>query len=268
MNNDEFKDSRRMDFPEIKGDYKKTMELFESRKSSSKKKIMNLIKLSVYTLVICVISVFSTILISRLGETRKPGVALNVDMGKNPYLSRVGYSDELYNRRKAEDPNWEPIFDNLIAFGPESASGTIKLGVINKSHLLSDESKQILAEYETSIKKTYPSHTISFQIAFGIKNNKDYIYLIDYCGYDNSLKKEVWNEFLFESNLNYSFESIVNEFELQIGKELTDEYLNSSYYDDQNLLSSGIIIGFTEVDGRYQEYYMVKLDGELFVISK
>ena len=134
--------------------------------------------------------------------------------------------------------------------------------------MLSIEDKQSLVEYEKSIKKKYPNHNVSFQISFGVKDNNDYIYLIDYCGYDSKLKKEVCNEFLFKSYLTYSFESIVSEFEVKTGRELTDEFLINAYYDDQNLLSSGIIIKFIEVEGLYQEYYFANFDGELFVVNK
>lgn len=267
MNDEELEKLIKFDMPKtpyIECNSKKILQKCKIQKD----KYSNQIFKYLFTVCFCIVLCFATSFLTIRIVNNNYSSALNVDKGKSPYLAMEGFSQELYEAIKANNPDWEPKFDNLIAFGPESASGTIKLEVINKSNLLSDKSKQILAEYETSIKKTYPSHAVSFQIAFGTKNNVDYIYLIDYCGYDNNLGKEVRNEFLFESNLNYSFDSIVNEFELQIGKELTDEFLNSAYYDDQNLLSSGIVIGFIEVDGLYQEYYIVKLDGEIFVINK
>lgn len=167
-----------------------------------------------FCVVLCFIKAFLAIQI--VNNNANHTIALNVDMGKNPYLAKDGLSQELFEAIKANDTNWEPVFDKIIAFGPESANGTIILDVINKSNLLSYGDKQVLLGYESGIKKTCPSHNVSFQIALGVLDNKDYIYLIDYCGYDEKLKKEIYNEFLFESGLTYSFESIVNEFEFFI----------------------------------------------------
>lgn len=269
MNDEELESLIKSDMPKtpyIECNSKKILQKCKIQKDKYSNQIFKYLFTVCFCIVLCFATSFLTIQI--VNNNANHTIALNVDMGKSPYLAMEGLSPELYEAIKANNPNWEPVFDKLVAFGPESANGTIILDVINKSNLLSYDDKQVLLEYESSIKKTYPSHNVSFQIAVGVIDNKDYIYLIDYCGYDDKLKKEIYNEFLFESGLTYSFESIVNEFELQIGKDLTDEFLNSAYYDDQNLLSSGIIMGFIEVDGLYQEYYIVKLDGELFVINK
>lgn len=269
MNDEELENLIKSDMPKtpyIECNSKKILQKCKIQKDKYSNQIFKYLFTVCFCIVLCFATSFLTIQIVNNNDNHI--IALNGDKGKNPYLAKDGLSQELFEAIKANDPNWEPVFDKMIAFGPESANGTIILDVINKSNLLSYDDRQVLLEYESGIKKTYPSHNVSFQIAVGVIDNKDYIYLIDYCGYDDKLKKEIYNEFLFESGLTYSFESIVNEFELQIGKDLTDEFLNSAYYDDQNLLSSGIIMGFIEVDGLYQEYYIVKLDGELFVINK
>lgn len=246
--------------PEVEFDYKKMLQNCKTGKEKHNIKLFKHIIYACFCLVLCFISVLTTVLILNNNSPIRYANPANVDKGKSPYLSRIGYSQELYENRKKENPDWEPIFDKTIAWGPELASGMIKYDVISKSNLLNEEDKAVLLEYKTSVNQKYPNHEVSFQIAFGIKNNKDYIYLIDYLGYDIELEKEINNTFLFESNLPYSFESIVNRSELLLNMELTDEFLNSSYYDGQNLLASGIIIGFVENDGFFQEYYMVKLN--------
>lgn len=268
MNDEELEKLIKSNIPKIHTECN-SKELFQKCKIQKVKHNNQIIKY-LFSICCCAILCFITasITITIVNYNKNYNNALNVDMGKTTYLSREGLSEKLYEAAKMNNPNWEPIFDKMIAFGPDNANGTIKLSVINKSDLLSSEDKQTLIEYETSIKETYPNHLVNFQIAFGIKDNKDYIYLIDYCGYDEKLKKAVYNEFLLESNLKYSFESLVSEFETKTGKEMTSDFLNSAYYDDQNLLSSGIIIGFIEVNGFYQEYYYVKLDGEVFVNNK
>ena len=271
MSNEELEKLIRNDYFELKYsgcDENMILKKCKTGKGKHNIKLFKHILYACFCLVLCFISVLTTVLILNNNSPIRYANPANVDMGKDPYLSRIGYSQELYENRKKQNPDWEPIFDKTIAWGPELASGMIKYDVISKSNLLNEEDKAVLLEYKTSIKQTYPTHDVSFQIAFGIKNNKDYIYLIDYIGYDRELEKEINNTFIFESNLSYSFESIVDEFELMLDAELSDDYLNSSYYDNQNLLTTGIIIGFLENDGLYQEYYMVKLDGEIFVVNK
>ena len=254
--------------PYIECDSKKILRKCKMEKKRYNIKLFKYALYACFCVVLCFVSVLTTITIVKNNGTITLNNPANVDIGKSPYLSRIGYTQKQYDNKKQNDPDWEPIFDKTIAWGPELASGMIKYDVISKSNLLSEEDKVVLLNYKASIKQTYPDHDVSFQIGFGIKNNKDYIYLIDYIGYDRELEKEINNTFLFESNLSYSFESIVDEFELMLDAELSDDYLNSSYYDNQNLLTTGIIIGFLENDGLYQEYYMVKLDGEIFVVNK
>ena len=254
--------------PHIEYDSRKILQKCKIEKEKRKIKLINNVLGLCCILIICFIGVFLTIIVMNNNNNMPINNQANVDMGKDSHLSRVGYTQEQYDKQKQNDPEWEPLFDKLIVWGPELASGTIKFDVIYKSNLLNKSDKSSLLEYKTSIEKVYSNHNVSFQIAFGVKDNKDYIYLIDYLGYDNKLKKDVNNIFFFESNLSYSFESIINEFELQINKELSNVFLNSCYYDDQNLLTSGIIIGFIEVDDFYQEYYILKLDGEVYIINK
>ena len=116
------------------------------------------------TICCCAVICFITALVAIqiVNNNANNTIALNVDMGKNPYLAKDGLSQELFEAIKANDPNWEPVFDKLVAFGPESANGTFILDVINKSNLLSYDDKQVLLEYESSIKK----HTQVIMLVF------------------------------------------------------------------------------------------------------
>ena len=273
MEDEELKELLKIEIPKSEKNFEKT--LYECKNNEQKRnyKLINVLSLFVFGVIVMTISVFITMKIDNKKYDKNVSniqnlVLENVDKGKSPYLAKDGIAPVIYNSLKKNNPDWEPVFDKMFAFGPEGVSSTIILDVIEASNLLNSEDKQTLLIYEENIKNTYPNHVVSFQIALGIRNDIDYIYLIDYCGYDNNLGKEVINTFIFKSNLDYSFLSIIDEFEIQIGKELTDEFLNSSYYDNQNALSSGIILGFTQDNDTYQEYYIVKLDGNVYLVSK
>jgi hypothetical protein len=73
---------------------------------------------------------------------------------------------------------------------------------------------------------------------------------------------------VLKSNLEYSFDTIINDFEQIIGQELTQEYLMSSKYDSLGVQNNGINIHFIEVDGVYIPYYTLRLNDKIYVLNK
>ena len=255
MEYDALKDVLKLNIPKPHRNFEKTLNACK-KTTKINYKVNNIIIAIITCLVIVLITSFTTIIIDRK-VLSKQTIYGNVDMGKDPHLAING-----------GDSNYTPIFDTIVAWGPELASGTFEMNVIINSRLLKEEDIETLKEYERGIKAKHPSQNVSFQIALGIKDSKDYIYLIDYCGVLDDTGKDYYYQFVFESNLPYDFDSIINDFEEQIGEELSNDFLNSSYYDDQNLLCSGIIMGFSENDGVYKEYYLIKHNGKLYVDNK
>ena len=230
----------------------------------NKKHSFSILKIATFGLIVAIISVFSTIAINHLinkdgnilERQRGTTTSYNVDKGKDPGLVTQN-----------ADSNDDTIFDQIIAFGPEASTGSFGIDVILKSNLLKEEDKETLKEYQEDTKKTSPNHEIAFQVCLGIKDGKDYVYLIDYCGYDKKLDKEVINTFLFESNLSYSFNTIVTSFEKENVIELSNAFLNSSIYDSQNKLVSGIILDFIESENGFEENYVIKYDNKLLSMN-
>ena len=255
MEYDELRDVLKLNIPKPHRYFEKTLNACK-KTTKINYKVNNIIIATITCLVIVLITCFTTIMIDRK-VLSKQTIYGNVDKGKDPHLAING-----------GDSNYTPIFDTIVAWGPELASGTFEMNVIINSRLLKEEDIETLKEYERGIKAKHPSQNVSFQIALGIKDSKDYIYLVSYNQFLDEKGKSSYNSFVFESNLPYDFNSIISDFEMQIGKELTNEFLNSSYYDEQNLLCSGIIMGFFENDGNYKEYYLIKLDGKLYVDNK
>ena len=267
MEKDELRNIVKIKYPKVECDPNKAYEYFLKSRRSQKRIAFRNITIILYTLIICFITSLTTFFIQKkitennINQMEKVNIdklqGSNTDMGKDPYIAVQGV-----------DPDQHPIIDQIIAFGPEKADGTFDLSVILRSNLINEEDKQELKNYETEIKKTYPSHNVRFQIALGIKDGKDIIYLIDGCGYDIELEKTVNSVFIFNSNLSYSFDTLVNDFEELTGKELTNDFLNKSHYDDQHLQEYGIILAFIEKDEQYQEYYILKLEGNVFILNR
>ena len=267
MEKDELRDIVKIKYPKVECDPNKAYEYFLKSRRSQKRIAFRNITIIFYTLLICFISALTTFLIQKsiIKNSINQMEEINIDklqgasagMGKAPHIAVQGV-----------DSDQHPIIDQIIAWGPEKADGTFDLSIILRSNLISEDDKQKLKNYETEIKKIYPIHSVMFQIALGIKDGKDIIYLIDRCGYDIKLEKTVYNVFIFNSNLPYSFDTLVNDFEELSGKELTNDFLNKSHYDDQRLQEYGIILAFIKKDEQYQEYYILKLEGNVFILNK
>ena len=97
--------------PEVEFDYKKMLQNCKTGKEKHNIKLFKHILYACFCLVLCFISVLTTVLILDNNSPIRYANSANVDKGKSPYLSRIGYSQELYENRKKENPDWEPVFD-------------------------------------------------------------------------------------------------------------------------------------------------------------
>ena len=223
--------------PKFKDFIEKNNIVFEKAKGDKLIRIFNnsKIRLVLYTLFILAIGVFSTLFISNFYTDKSTG---DISPTKNVEL--------LLDEGK---------IDKFIAFGPDRATNLFTSDLILKSNIISDSDKDVLRNYE---KNEYPN--LFYNLYFGIKDGKDVVCL-------HHLGKP-YNIIVFESDLDYSFQSIVEEFELQSGITLSDDFLNSSELDSMNKQMGGIVISFNEVDSIFEPFFIAFIDGKTYLVSK
>ena len=169
------------------------------------------------------------------GENNNSYVAGDVNPGKDKYIATE-------------------YFDSFYAFGSGSPSALYSSDVLLKSNILSDESKDILRQSE-NVEDSF------YNVYFGIKDGVDCVVL--------SQLNAPYAILVFESNFDYSFTECINEFQEMCGKEITQDFLISSKFD--NLLKkeiSGILICLEIIDGKYIVYYTLELNGKLYILNK
>ena len=113
-------------------------------------------------------------------------------------------------------------FDTFFAFsGSDLVSTSVALLTAEEilaSDLLSPTDKSTFEkEYKSKVKKA--KGTLEFQIYLGVKDGKDMVCVRS----ANSNYSLV--EFMFESNLEYTYDSVIKEFERLSGTTLTQEFL-------------------------------------------
>lgn len=205
------------------------------------------LKFVMYTLSIIVLTVFGTILTQKIMNTVKPVSCF--DPGKTYSVVRDNHLDQI------------------ICFGPEGLFDFFTPEVILNSDILNENDENTLRQYlEEQAKLCSGEH--QFTIYFGLKDGEEKILVGDLHSSNHDHHLSPPKIFYFDSNLDYSLESIVSDFEEMINIELTDEFLNSVNYNSLNLVS-GIILDFVDNgDNTYSPYYKVIIDGKVYVLNK
>lgn len=209
----------------------------ENNPSKRKKYIFKGLIIAVYTICICLIAIFSTILIqNKMNESSEaPGDV-------------ASFKQERYINE---------TFDRFVAFGGYGVSGKVYIDVLCKSNLITEEDRIILLEY----KAAHSGSWMYFNIYMGVKNGKDVIELHHI--YDP------WETLTFESKLSYPLESIITEFEELSGVKLTKEFLNGSVPDSMFRQTLGILVDFKYTENNtYEIYYRTTINGEVYAIDK
>ena len=202
------------------------------------------LKFVMYTLSVILITIFSTVLIKNHWPFNNQTSA--VDPGKISSLVPRGY------------------FDKTICFGPEIFDALYKVDVILNSNIINESDKQILKDYCARQNEIKPGHVNYFNIHFGIREGKDIVLIGDL----TSVDKHERGTFNFECNLDYTFESIILELENMTGIQFTDEFLDSSKYEN-NRQVMGIVLDFNLNDEEiYVPYYKVIVDDKVYVLNK
>lgn len=239
MEKDEFKDILNIDFPEIKADANRYYEYCINKNKKRKSKMHKSIFMIVYTLLICIISVATTTLFFNLlsnnnqkkpienknnGQTDKP-IAFDVDPGK--------IAQSLVNTN---------YIDYCVAFGVDGIE-KIKSSELYDLDIISEEDKVVLKEMDQKNGVRY------INLYFAVKDNKDIIvisYLERPFGEDGIL--------IFDSNIDFAFNELVNEFEDIIGESIDYNFLNQRYQESsEQLLPSGIYLELLK-DNEFYDY--------------
>lgn len=195
----------------------------------------NKLKFAIYTLFVLTIGIFSTIIISNFNGHNNSG---DISPTKNVEL--------LIDKG---------LIDKFIAFGPDRSTNLFTSNIILKSNIISETDKDVLRNYEGN-----GYSNLFYNLYFGAKDGKDMIFL-------HHLGKP-YDILIFDSNLDYSFQSIIDDFELQSGIALTNEFLLSSRLDSTNKQVGGIIISFNEIDGILQPLFTSFIDNKTYIVSK
>ena len=216
----------------------------ENNSNKRKKSIFKGLIVVAYSICICLISVFSTILIRN-----------------HIYGQPYNYLDDLRNNpatRKITDMEYyDKYFDKFVAFGSAS-NNPYYIDAILYSNLITKKDKSFLSRQKIQY----------FNIYLGSKDGVDIILI-------NSLD-EPSKVFTFESVLDYKFESIIKEFEEMSGEKLTDAFLIGSNYDSSLRHETlGIIVEFKRIDDNFDEgmysfdiYFKTTINGKVYAIDK
>ena len=210
------------------------------------------LKFVMYTLSVMLITIFSTLLIENYLKYNNATDG-NVYPGKVD-LTRLG------------------LVDKIICFGPEKYAFLYKENIILNSNIINEQDKEIFRKYIEEQNKLTNIDKNRFTIYFVIKDGKDIIRIDDVNPVDNGMET-----FYFESNLNYSFESIITGLEIKTNTKFTDDFLNTDM-DNYNgirgdvssiTLVTGIILDFhLNAEGIYVPYYKVIVDDKVYVLNK
>ncbi len=212
---------------------------FQVKNVNTRKEIfLKSLKLVIYTICICLISVFLTILIQQ---------QLNND---------ISVGDVSPN--KLDEEYLEESFDTFVAFGGGSRN-MFSIDLLINSNLIKQEDKKALSDYTASCSGANNRY---YNIYLGVKNGKDIIEL-------HHLSKP-YKIFKFSSNLDYTFDTIIQEIEELSGEKLNKEFLLGSNNDpligEETL---GIVADFKKNEnGQYSVYFKSILNGKLYMIDK
>lgn len=193
------------------------------------------LRLAIYTICICIISIVSTLLIQN-------------------YIS--GQSTGDVSPGKLDAAYLEENFDTFVAFGGGSRN-MFSVDLLLNSNLINEEDKKVLSDYNSTCKGNK-----YYNLYLGVKDGKD---IVEF----HHLSKP-YKILQFSSNLNYSFEAIIQEFEELSGEQLSKEFLyesNSDALTGEETL--GIVVEFKRNEnGVYSIYFKTTLNGKVYTIDK
>jgi hypothetical protein len=142
-------------------------------------------------------------------------------------------------------------FDQCIAFGSSNSSQLFGLNDIISLGLLSEQDEQHLQTFEKNHRKQNQTSFVAYQylLYFGVKDQKDVIVIM--------LLQDSKERFVYESNLDYRFQSIVDELETITNTIFSANFLNNSFQEDE-ITYSGISISMEQHTQTHQHYLIYR----------
>lgn len=152
--------------------------------------------------------------------------------------------------------------DLFLFFGPYNEKEK-KIEVLSKNFLINTnlfsdndnetfmKSINMITDYSNSIVDVDILNSMErITLYMGIKNGKDVIIVSEDGGHTKS--------FIFESNLDYSFIDVLNEFENKINHKLNKEFLNNE--------NTGIYVSFKKEGNIYLPYYVLEYENNKYIV--
>ena len=197
--------------------------------------ISRYLKLATYTLFVCIVSIFTTIIIQ---DYHKLGGIGNVAPSKA--------KEEYLNNQ----------FDSFFAFGSASPSDLFTFDMVISSNIINENDKEKLM-----IDKRNKNFNNYCNIYLGNRDGIDVVHIIQ-------LGKP-YKTYTFQSNLDYSFKDIIEKFEKASNINIDNEYLISSNYDYiLKRETAGITISFKKEGDLYKPYYIMILNGKVYMFDE
>lgn len=244
MINNQIKDLKSFDlsYDKIRDEVNKNIKLQSGEVIVRRYNLVFFIKSFTYTIVICLITVLSTLFINN--------VIINNTNSANSLPGSI-YPG------KYDEKDLKKQFDEFVAFGSRLLNTHYTINLLLRTNLITDNAKEELKDFLTNnnISDSYCN------VYLGIKDNTD---IVSIC-----TLTEPYETFVFTSNLDYSFKDIIIDFEMFCGHKLSQEYLLGRCLDELILEETrGILVGFTNVDGLYVAYYQATIDGKTYTVNK
>ena len=245
MEDKTIKELFKCDVPDISFDAKKILHICEVRAKYNRK-----IKIVSY----CIVAIFICLIVSLVVViTNKPAV-----------LQPKEKTDEVLIPRDC-DPF--KVADSLVSVGYIDycvAYGNDDLANKYKSSILYD--KEIISEADLEILKAndLKNGDRLINLYFARKDGKDII-VVSY------LQKPFGDEgtLVFDSNLSFKFDDLISEFEDIIDEEITIDFLNQRYQDNQEqVLPSGIYLELLDKNEMYSIKFTLYYKNQVHIIYK
>lgn len=171
--------------------------------------------------------------------------------------NKIDENNERFQKKKID------ALDKIIAYGPSNATNSG-----NAIHYKELEQSKIIANDDLSQIKAWLSRdnnfdlykkVYTFQLYFGIKDETDYIYI--------TISENENVSFLFQSDLEYTFKSIVDEFYSKYNVIVAESELTKAQYDSANNLETGIIINYIKYQDSIYISYLYQTEGKAYVVN-
>ena len=251
MEKDELRDIVKIKYPKVECDPNKAYEYFLKSRRSQKRIAFRNITIIFYTLLICFISVVTTIVlydsINNQNKTKddnnqtKQPIAFDIDSNKDAKsMVEIG------------------MIDYCIAFGNNDNTKKYKSSILYNMNILSNDDIEALKEYDLENGVRY------INLYFGVKDDKDII-VISYLEKSN----DTYGTLIFDSNLGFKFDDLKEEFEDIIDENITIDFLNNRYqiYQDRRL-PSGIYLELLEDNEQYRLKFTLYYKNQEHIIYK